>query len=125
MDYVYSSNGSRSEHVVYFLDDKEDMKYLRNHSRHIDDEILEEIQIFNHLEEIIEEYILGALYHEMVAMSSPQTLISHYEPDLFMSKYSFSNNTFCSWGIYKFGDWMLYGDKEYGSTKTLDYWRCN
>lgn len=76
-----------------FLDDEVYVKYLWNHSQHIDDEIVEENQILNYLEEIIEEIILGTLHRDMVVMLGPQSIISHYEPCVFLRKGSLSNKT--------------------------------
>ena len=87
-----------------FMDDGTNDKYLWNHSQHIDDGIVEEDQILKTLEEIIEEVIFGALHYEIVVMSIPQSILSHYEPDVFLRKDSLSNHGLCGLSIYDFDE---------------------
>ena len=77
------------------MDDNKDVESLWNHSQHVDDGTFEEDQILKHLEEVIEEVIVGALHHEMTVMSGPQSIISHYWPDVFMRKDSLFYHTLC------------------------------
>lgn len=56
------------------------------------------------MEEISKEVIFGALHREMVVMSGPQTITSHYKLDIFLRKDSLSNNTLCDSGIFHYDE---------------------
>ena len=104
LECAYSYNGQRKKHIVDFMDEDIGDKPLWNLSHHIDDGILIENQILKHLEEMVEEVIFGAHHCKMVVMSSPQSIMSHYEPNVFLRKYSLSNNTLCGSCIYEFDE---------------------
>ena len=70
----------------------------------MDDIHIEEYQTHNNLEEATKEVIVGALHHEMVVMSSPQYVISYYEPNSFLKKYSFSKLNQCGSSTYDFDE---------------------
>ena len=70
----------------------------------MDDGNFEEDKTLKHLEGVIEVVIFGALHCKKVVLSSLQFVISHHEPNVFMNKDSFFENTQCGSGMHGFDE---------------------
>ena len=80
----------------------EDVESLKGHFPEMEEGRFIEDQILKHLEESIEELIIGAIHCEMMVMSGPQYNMSPHEPNEFLEEDVFSKYSQGSLGLYNF-----------------------